>query len=259
MRGHNGAFEALRDLTGDGRIDKAIVGVYRADTGEVGRFLLVLRAGDGGNWLKHSLIKLPGEARFSWLRNETNQLQWWFCLECDNMCTVVATETGTECRFPHIGPEGPCTTFATESGIECRYRQDDRQIIAPIPVAAGLEGLVESREGRHFHTEIEREPLDPLWGPVTEAQLLNFLSQKPEVMTHGVPEVHCRSITCEIQYAGYGMNSMETTDWIEFFESGMRDQSWAQGFTRVGVVTGEQDGVSTALWYLRRRVPDDAR
>jgi hypothetical protein len=248
----------LRDLTGDGRDDKVIVGVYRADTGEVGRFLLVLIEKGSGNWSKHSLIKLPGEARFTWLRNQANELQWWFCFgDCDSMCTAVATETGSECRFPQMGLEGPCTTFATEFGVECRYRPDDRQIVAPIPVAAGLEELVKTREGNYFHADIEREPLDPLWGPVTEAKFLDFFSQKPEVMRYGVPEINCRSVTCEIQYAGYGLGSMETTDWIQFFESGMRDLPWAEGFSRVGVVTGEQDGVSTALWYLRRRVPDE--
>lgn len=121
MGDYGGAFEVLRDLTGDGHINKAIVGVYRADTGEVGKFLLVLTAEDGGNWARSSLIKQPGKVGFSWLRNERNPLQWWFCFDCDNMCAVAVTETGFECRFPHIGPEGPCTVIATESGHECRY------------------------------------------------------------------------------------------------------------------------------------------
>ena len=121
IRIRGGAFEVLGDLAGDDGVKKAIVGVYRADTGEVGRFLLVLTAEEGGNWSRHSLIKQPGRAGFSWLRSQTNRLEWWFCFDCDHMCTVDVTAAGSECRFPHIGPEGPCTVLATESGLECRY------------------------------------------------------------------------------------------------------------------------------------------
>ena len=116
-----GAFEVSGDFSGDGFMTKAIVGVYRTSSDEVGQFLLFLAEGPAGNWSKRSVIKNPGRPGFSILREHESRLEWWFCVSnCDHMCSVVAAESGFECHFPHIGPEGPCTNVATESGLECR-------------------------------------------------------------------------------------------------------------------------------------------
>ena len=85
---HGGAFEVSHDLDGDGRVEKVLVGVYRADSGEVGRFVLVLSAGKRGGWEKRALFKEAGSAGFSVLFHQEMQLVWTFCMECDSYCEL---------------------------------------------------------------------------------------------------------------------------------------------------------------------------
>lgn len=85
---HDGAFEISRDLDRDGRLDRALVGVYKTHSGEVGRFLLVLSTTKGGKWSKRALFKQSGEAGFSVLWQQRERLVWAFCMECDSSCEV---------------------------------------------------------------------------------------------------------------------------------------------------------------------------
>ena len=84
------SFEVSWDFDGDGRLEKAIVGVYRSSAGEAGRFLAILEA-DVDSWSMESLFKQPGQTGFSVLRDNDRQLEWWFCLKCDLMCVVLPT------------------------------------------------------------------------------------------------------------------------------------------------------------------------
>lgn len=86
---HGGAFEIKHDLDGDGRAEKAVVGVYRTDAGEIGRFLLVLTAVKRGRWAKRALFLEAGEAGFSVLFLQNRRLVWAFCMECDSACEVI--------------------------------------------------------------------------------------------------------------------------------------------------------------------------
>ena len=87
---HSGALNALIDLDGDDLPEKAIVGVYRGVSGEMGRFLLILRL-QGNRWQKKAMFLQPGAAGFSVLFLQENRLVWSTCMECDSGCTVVAT------------------------------------------------------------------------------------------------------------------------------------------------------------------------
>jgi hypothetical protein len=86
---HDAAFEISRDLDRDGRLDKAVVGVYTTDSRTVGRFLLILSTNKGGKWSRRALFKQPGDAGFSALRVQRGRLVWAFCLECDSSCDVM--------------------------------------------------------------------------------------------------------------------------------------------------------------------------
>jgi hypothetical protein len=77
-------FERSGDFNGDGRPDRALVGVYETRSGEGGRFLLILTRTAAGTWEKAFLAAMPGEARFSILGQSGRQLAWWFCLDCDD-------------------------------------------------------------------------------------------------------------------------------------------------------------------------------
>ena len=88
VEAHGGAFELSGDFDRDGRIDKALVGVYKTDSGDVGRFLLVLTVGKGRTWSKRALFKQQGEAGFSVLFLQRGRLVWAFCMECDSSCNV---------------------------------------------------------------------------------------------------------------------------------------------------------------------------
>jgi hypothetical protein len=88
VEAHGGAFEVSSDFDRDGRIDRALVGVYKTDSGDVGRFLLVLTVGKRGMWSKRALFKQQGEAGFSVLFLQRGRLVWGFCMECDSSCDV---------------------------------------------------------------------------------------------------------------------------------------------------------------------------
>jgi hypothetical protein len=88
IQDHGGVFELMGDFDKDNRLDKALVGVYRTNSGEVGRFLLVLSATQGDRWSRRALFKEPGEAGFSVLFQRNNNLVWAFCMECDAACDV---------------------------------------------------------------------------------------------------------------------------------------------------------------------------
>ena len=76
-------FEHDGDFNRDGQQDLALVGVYREHTGDLGRFLLVLTAGPGDEWIVVQLEKISGSAGFSVLLNQPNEIIWSVCMECD--------------------------------------------------------------------------------------------------------------------------------------------------------------------------------
>lgn len=65
LKEHGAALQIDGDLNGDGRSDKALVGVYRGRRGNTGAFLLVLTRTATGRWTKAALFKSPGRPRFS--------------------------------------------------------------------------------------------------------------------------------------------------------------------------------------------------
>lgn len=71
------------DFNGDRIPDRAVVGVYRARTGEEGRFILILTR-TASAWTKAYLREVPGTPGFLVLRVDSNGiLSVSDCMECD--------------------------------------------------------------------------------------------------------------------------------------------------------------------------------
>lgn len=86
---HDASFETTKDLDGDGRREKALVGVYRTKGGDTGTFLLVLRQSANGRWRKRALFQEPGKPGFTVLHAGREGLEWATCMECDTSCKVI--------------------------------------------------------------------------------------------------------------------------------------------------------------------------
>lgn len=83
-------FAVNGDFNADGIADKALVGVYREDSGKTGRFLLILSQTATGSWKKTYLSKLEGEPGFSTVGGgHKTGLHWEFCFECDSGALVI--------------------------------------------------------------------------------------------------------------------------------------------------------------------------
>ena len=80
------------DLDGDGRSERAVVGVFETGRGELGRFLLILgRSGAVPAWSKRALFQVKGGSMFSAVALRRGTLTWYGCLECDDQCEVIRT------------------------------------------------------------------------------------------------------------------------------------------------------------------------
>ncbi len=96
---------AEADLDGDRRADRAVVGVFETDQGELGRFLLILsRSGPASPWHKRALFQVPGGSTFSAIALRDTVLTWYGCLECDDQCAVI--HVGEELRLRCQGQGG---------------------------------------------------------------------------------------------------------------------------------------------------------
>lgn len=71
------------DFNGDGKRDRALVGIYQDKSGGGGRFLLILTESQKNKWDKSFVYKNPGKAGFSILRLKDGKLAWYFCMDCD--------------------------------------------------------------------------------------------------------------------------------------------------------------------------------
>jgi hypothetical protein len=100
LQDHNAAFEMIGDFDRNGAVEKALVGVYQNDSGERGRFLLILTQRKGV-WTKQALFKNPGGTGFSVLQ-QSQRLIWAFCMESDGTYDVIGRRGRwqLECREP---------------------------------------------------------------------------------------------------------------------------------------------------------------
>lgn len=78
------------DFNRDGRPDRAIVGTYRNERGEEGRFVAILTRREAGGWERAWVYRLPGVAAFSALMDGRvgNALTWIECMECDTSTDI---------------------------------------------------------------------------------------------------------------------------------------------------------------------------
>jgi hypothetical protein len=81
---HGFRFELESDLNGDGRAERVLAGVYQTETGETGRFILVLAPNPDGGWEKAFVSSLPAHQNFSALLQTDGEVRWSFCMMCGN-------------------------------------------------------------------------------------------------------------------------------------------------------------------------------
>jgi hypothetical protein len=74
----------------DGRSIHIAAGVYRAQDGSMGRFLLVLTKPTSGNWRVKLLHKEPGDPGFSVLRATKSGIYWGTCMLCSDFRRIIA-------------------------------------------------------------------------------------------------------------------------------------------------------------------------
>jgi hypothetical protein len=65
-------------------------GVYKAQDGRMGRFLLVLAKPASGNWQVKLLHKEPGDPGFSVLRMTKSGMYWGTCMLCSGFRRIIA-------------------------------------------------------------------------------------------------------------------------------------------------------------------------
>ena len=86
---HDAALSIETDLDGDGRRERAVVGVFETRTGQTGRFLLILgRASAKTAWRKRAVFTIAGPPGFSAIAMRNGHIQWVTCFECDTGCEV---------------------------------------------------------------------------------------------------------------------------------------------------------------------------
>jgi hypothetical protein len=76
-------FEIEGNLSGKGFNDVAVTGVYEAQGGTSGRFLLVLRMEKDRSWHRFFLHEEPGERGFSVLVRKAGRIYWGMCMQCE--------------------------------------------------------------------------------------------------------------------------------------------------------------------------------
>jgi hypothetical protein len=92
---HGAVFSVDIDLDGDSHDERAVVGVYETERGEIGRFLLILgRPNTGRPWTKRALFSVKDSSPFSAIEVRQGRLHWVGCFECDDDWTVVRSGSG---------------------------------------------------------------------------------------------------------------------------------------------------------------------
>jgi hypothetical protein len=126
--------------------------------------------------------------------------------------------------------------------------ESERAFVERIPVAREVEPLLQGRAAE-LHAQLEREPREPSWSAYMEAQLVTYLSSKPELSSQfSIPLIQCRSSMCELQAIGYGPSAYP--NWVAA-TSDMHDQPWFE-FSGVGGPVNSQDGLTTILWIFQQ-------
>lgn len=151
-----------------------------------------------------------------------------------------------------------------------RARDADRWANEPPPTHAitlppEFDYLFEERNSSH--ERLQREPVDPAWSAVTEAQLNSHFSARPEITEkYGYPIINCRTTGCEVAFIAYGIENsgfadnpgLEVSAMFEFQadNADIFEQPWTEQFASRRVEAGvhTEDGVTTILWYLRKSV-----
>jgi hypothetical protein len=86
-------FDVRVDLDRDGTSERVVAGVYEAQGGESGRFLLVAEGSDENGWRSAYVCGEPGHANFSSVKVDDHEVYWFSCLHCD-VSVVLRHESG---------------------------------------------------------------------------------------------------------------------------------------------------------------------
>jgi hypothetical protein len=94
LRDHGFALSVTGDFDRRGYTEKALVGVYETDSGELGHFLLLIAPARGHPPKVKALFESGDGAGFSALTYREGRLRWWFCIQCGDGVSVVAGPNG---------------------------------------------------------------------------------------------------------------------------------------------------------------------
>ena len=85
------------------------------------------------------------------------------------------------------------------------------------------------------HERLEREPRNSEWADALEADVLDFINSKPDLLNVRILSLECRTMSCEILGVAYGDEAYRT--WVlemsELFQEEWMEQ-WFHGPTNVG-------------------------
>lgn len=121
---------------------------------------------------------------------------------------------GAEITKAKLETRGSNATTDSNSDAQDDTEQPERTPI-PLPAGVELDGAV-----AEMHDRLERQPEDPSWAAVVEAEIANYLAQKPGLQDFSMPVIECRQTICEIQWISYDPNPYATwlTETEDFFQ-----------------------------------------
>jgi hypothetical protein len=123
----------------------------------------------------------------------------------------------------------------------------------PMRVALPVEiqSLLEGNENLSvILDQFESQPIDPIWAPTTETQILILFSKSVGVLRQfGTPTVNCRSTMCEIHAVA---NGSAVTDWRLPMMLVMR-APWAADLSIAGLAGANHETEGSTLFFVRRR------
>jgi len=103
----------------------------------------------------------------------------------------------------------------------------ESEVVNRIPIPAELaEWYARDSKKVEFHEWLEREPRDAVWADSVEADLGDFINNKPDLLDIKVLLIECRTNACEILAIGYGDSAFRT--WMEGMSELFTDETWLE-------------------------------
>jgi hypothetical protein len=125
-------------------------------------------------------------------------------------------------------------------------------IVSPLPLPPEFDRLGDV----WFHDLMQRETIDPTWASATEAQLMQFVFDRAQLLRrYGTPTVRCHSMRCELTWVSYSSSETEAAvqsdfgalrDTLNEFMPGAFECGLSKCLLRIDV----EDGLTTVFWGI---------